>query len=49
VRGLPSRERQIEVMTGVKERLDEIAKRWLALPEFKAALRAKSSQPERKE
>jgi hypothetical protein len=34
----PARERQIEVMAGASQRQDDFARRWIAKPDFKAAL-----------
>ena len=41
----PSRERQIEVMTGAKERQDSAVRRWLSDPKFKAALHRREEEP----
>jgi hypothetical protein len=47
-RNKPSRDAQIEVITGAKERQEAVARRWLAVPGFKAALRRRDEQPKRK-
>lgn len=41
----PSRQEQIEIMTGAKERQDAAVHRWLSDPKFKAALHRREEEP----